>query len=331
MDVLILLDKLDDLIYSSKPIPLTDQVRVEREEAYSLLDQIRLSMPEEIKRARVIVKERREEPKQESRAPEPEGSHLQEIVASIEELKRSQRPAPPPLTAAAAEKVRSIVEAAEASAEEVRAEAEREARRIEGEAARRGMEMRKRSAAEAAARLKRADEVTAALLGEAASASAKIDEVLDAVRGPAAALADVLGDGAGKVQADFARMRARVSEAPVGEGWDAAADPKGEIVARRESPALENDDAAPGEDQGDPRGNDVEIEGEPASASAPQPTEEWSYEDAMRDEAPGREAPGSETAHGSLPGPDSHVRARRFDREASTADGDKPNLSSTRP
>lgn len=324
MDVLILLDKLDDLIYSSKPIPLTDQVRVEREEAYSLLDQIRLSMPEEIKRARVIVKERREEPKQESRAPEPEGSHLQEIVASIEELKRSQRPAPPPLTAAAAEKVRSIVEAAEASAEEVRAEAEREARRIEADAARRGMEMRKRSAAEAAARLKRADEVTAALLGEAASASAKIDEVLDGVRGPAAALADVLGDGAGKVQADFARMRARVSEAPVGESWDAAADPKGEIVARREPPASEGEDAAPAKDQGDPA-NEVEIEDERASASEPQPTEEWSYEDAMR------EAPGDEATRGSLPGPDSHVRARRFDREASTADGNKPNLSSTRP
>ena len=139
MDVLILLDKLDDLIYGSKQIPLTDQVRVDREEAYSLLDQIRVTLPEEIKQARSLVKERQEEPAAE-KAPEPQtdDGHLQEIASSIEELKRSQRPSPPPLTAAAAEKVRAIVEAAEASAEEVRVEAERDARRIKSEAARRG-------------------------------------------------------------------------------------------------------------------------------------------------------------------------------------------------
>ena len=61
MDVLILLDKLDDLIYGSKQILLTDQVRVDREEAYSLLDQIRVTLPEEIKQARSLVKERQEE------------------------------------------------------------------------------------------------------------------------------------------------------------------------------------------------------------------------------------------------------------------------------
>jgi|GEM_PF-916089 len=207
MDVLILLDKLDDLIYNSKQIPLTDQVRVEREEAYALLDQIRVTLPEEIKQARWIVKER-----QELQEEEPDTRHLREIAHSIEELKRAQRPAPPPLTAAAGERVRSIVEAAEASAIEVRAEAEREARRIEGEAARRGMEMRKRNAAEAAARLKRADEVNAALLAEAGAASADMEALLDRMRGPATALADVLGESASSLRADFDRMRARVAE-----------------------------------------------------------------------------------------------------------------------
>ena len=32
MDVLVLIDKLDDVIHNGKPVPLTDQVRVEREE-----------------------------------------------------------------------------------------------------------------------------------------------------------------------------------------------------------------------------------------------------------------------------------------------------------
>src|SRR4026208_302634 len=60
MDVLVLIDKLDDLVHNAKPVPLTDQVRVDREEIYDLLDQMRATIPEEIKQARWIVKERPE-------------------------------------------------------------------------------------------------------------------------------------------------------------------------------------------------------------------------------------------------------------------------------
>ena len=56
MDVLVLIDKLDDLIHNARPVPLTDQVRVDREEIYDLLDQMRATIPEEIKQARWIVK-----------------------------------------------------------------------------------------------------------------------------------------------------------------------------------------------------------------------------------------------------------------------------------
>ena len=48
MDVLVLIDKLDDLIHNARPVPLTDQVRVDREEIYDLLDQMRATIPEEI-------------------------------------------------------------------------------------------------------------------------------------------------------------------------------------------------------------------------------------------------------------------------------------------
>src|SRR6478672_4726410 len=60
MDVLVLIDKLDDLVHNAKPVPLTDQVRVDKEEIYDLLDQMRATIPEEIKQARWIVKERQE-------------------------------------------------------------------------------------------------------------------------------------------------------------------------------------------------------------------------------------------------------------------------------
>src|ERR687893_376305 len=60
MDVLVLIDKLDDQIHNAKPVPLTDQVRVDKEEIYDILDQMRATIPEEIKQARWIVKERQE-------------------------------------------------------------------------------------------------------------------------------------------------------------------------------------------------------------------------------------------------------------------------------
>src|ERR671924_435986 len=60
MDVLVLIDKLDDTIHNAKPVPLTDQVRVDKEEVYDTLDQMRATIPEEIKQARWIVKERQE-------------------------------------------------------------------------------------------------------------------------------------------------------------------------------------------------------------------------------------------------------------------------------
>src|SRR5262249_61286265 len=60
MDVLVLIDKLDGLVHNAKAVPLTDQVRIDREEIYDILDQMRATIPEEIKQARWIVKERQE-------------------------------------------------------------------------------------------------------------------------------------------------------------------------------------------------------------------------------------------------------------------------------
>ncbi len=57
MDVQVLIDKLDDLVHDAKVVPLTDQVRIDKEEIYDILDQLRAILPEEIKQARWIVKE----------------------------------------------------------------------------------------------------------------------------------------------------------------------------------------------------------------------------------------------------------------------------------
>ena len=60
MDVLMIIDKLDDLVHNAKPVRLRDQVRVNREEIYDILDQMRATIPEDVKQARWIVKERQE-------------------------------------------------------------------------------------------------------------------------------------------------------------------------------------------------------------------------------------------------------------------------------
>ncbi|MFM8762425.1 MAG: ATPase [Solirubrobacterales bacterium] len=91
MDVLVLIDKLDDLVHNAKPVPLTDQVRVDKEEIYDILDQMRATIPEEIKQARWIVKERQEmlaEAKREAERIIKEGRDRQEQLISQEEVTR---------------------------------------------------------------------------------------------------------------------------------------------------------------------------------------------------------------------------------------------------
>ena len=60
VDVLVLIDRLDDLVHNAKAVPLSDQVRIDREEIFDILDQMRSTIPEEVKQARWIVKERQE-------------------------------------------------------------------------------------------------------------------------------------------------------------------------------------------------------------------------------------------------------------------------------
>ena len=97
MDVLVLIDKLDDLVHKAKKFPLTDEVRVDREEIYDLLDQMRATIPEEIKQARWIVKERQEmleEAKRESERVVREAREQQARLVSDEEVtKQAERAA----------------------------------------------------------------------------------------------------------------------------------------------------------------------------------------------------------------------------------------------
>jgi cell division septum initiation protein DivIVA len=91
MDVLVLIDKLDDLIHNARSVPLTDSVMLDREEIYDLLDQMRSTIPEEIKQARWIVQERQEmlaEAKTEAERIQAEAQEKAEQMASETEVVR---------------------------------------------------------------------------------------------------------------------------------------------------------------------------------------------------------------------------------------------------
>jgi len=91
MDVLVLIDKLDDLIHNARSVPLTDSVMIDREEIYDILDEMRSTIPEEIKQARWIVKERQEmlaEAKQEAERLLAEAQARAESLASESEVAR---------------------------------------------------------------------------------------------------------------------------------------------------------------------------------------------------------------------------------------------------
>ncbi|MGO8684139.1 MAG: ATPase [Thermoleophilia bacterium] len=91
MDVLVLIDKLDDAIHNARSVPLTDSVMIDREEIYDILDQMRSTIPEEIKQARWIVKERQEmltEAKSEAERLVSEAQARAEQLAGAEEVVR---------------------------------------------------------------------------------------------------------------------------------------------------------------------------------------------------------------------------------------------------
>ena len=58
MDIFEMLDELEEIIETGSKIPLTGKVVVDAEELLDCLDQIRSVLPEEIRQARWVAKER---------------------------------------------------------------------------------------------------------------------------------------------------------------------------------------------------------------------------------------------------------------------------------
>ncbi len=122
MDVLVLIDTLDDFVHNAKPIPLTDQVRMDKEGIYDLLDQIRATIPEEIKQARWIVKERQEmltEARREAERIVKQAHELAERLISGDEVTKQAERAAEVIIEDARGRERAILLGAEDYADEI--------------------------------------------------------------------------------------------------------------------------------------------------------------------------------------------------------------------
>ena len=58
MDILHLIDRLEEILNDSRPIPLTHTVLVDEDKVLDLIDQMRVAIPEEVKKAQQVTAQR---------------------------------------------------------------------------------------------------------------------------------------------------------------------------------------------------------------------------------------------------------------------------------
>jgi cell division septum initiation protein DivIVA len=58
MDILHLVDRLEELFNESRPIPFTNNVVVDEDRMLDLIDQMRVAIPEQVKKAQKLINER---------------------------------------------------------------------------------------------------------------------------------------------------------------------------------------------------------------------------------------------------------------------------------
>lgn len=116
MDILYLVDRLENLIASSSRLPLVNQIVIKEADILSVVDQMRTSIPEEIKQARRIIQEKERiiaQAQAEATTLLTRARDESERAINREELVRN-----------AAERSQSLVHQAEARSEQMKNEAD---------------------------------------------------------------------------------------------------------------------------------------------------------------------------------------------------------------
>jgi len=122
VDVLYLLDRLEELLTSARRVPLSSHVMIDPQECLDVVDQIRLTLPEELKVARRVVAER-------DQILAETHERADRLVERAEE-QVAQRADEHALVRTAQERAHALLEQAQREAEETRAEADAYAYRV---------------------------------------------------------------------------------------------------------------------------------------------------------------------------------------------------------
>jgi hypothetical protein len=122
MDILYLLDRLEDLVSGARRVPLSSQVLVDAQECLDVVDQLRLSLPEELKDARRVLAER----ERILADAEQTAAHLVQRA----EHQAAARVDDHALVQAAEQRARALVDRAEADASEIQRQADDYAYRV---------------------------------------------------------------------------------------------------------------------------------------------------------------------------------------------------------
>jgi len=116
MDIMGLIDRMEDVIANGRKVPLSGSVVIQEHKIYEIIDELRAALPEELKQARWIVKERQEmidEAEKEANRIIDEGRmRAEEMTDDMEVVKLAQR------------RANEIIEAAQAREREIRLGAE---------------------------------------------------------------------------------------------------------------------------------------------------------------------------------------------------------------
>ena len=248
--ILELIDQLDNMVYEARSGPFSHTVKVDPDQVFELLDQMRSLIPDKPDFG----------DNEESHSAENEDGAMRRVAEKLEALEEDRRRAPAPLTAAASDQVKNIVETADRTAREVESEArekaaemkdaaERELDGAKAEAARvrtAALEESKQLRAEAAGvrekadshaerviaqaerirseatrsaaavsheQVKRMDEAAETLSQQAERAGRDFDALLESLREPAGALADLLGPAVEALREEVTALHERVAAA----------------------------------------------------------------------------------------------------------------------
>ena len=116
MDILHLVDRLEELVNEGRRLPLSNKVMVDEQKIWDLIDQMRISIPEEVKKAKRTNQER-----------DRIIAQAHEEAARMVDLKREEAEtlvAEHELVQAAEARAQTVVERAQRDAESLRADAD---------------------------------------------------------------------------------------------------------------------------------------------------------------------------------------------------------------